>query len=285
MSNSIVEFILRHKQIIPVVVALAGIGAYMIPANSLALGAITGSGNVIQSVSQSNSISATNTGKYGGAFANDNTQVNSADNSAFVTLVSGGGSYVGGGGSIKDSGNVLQTIDQSNSISATNSGDFGTANANDNTQVNDASNSATVDISSQGGHHHHGGSIKDSGNVIQSITQSNSISADNSGASGTANANDNTQVNSASNTASVDISSGSNHNGDSKSNHDNHHGDKKSGSIKDSGNVVQSISQSNSISASNSGDHGTANANHNTQVNSASNSADVHISSNSHHKN
>ena len=54
-------------------------------------------------------------------------------------------------------------------------------------------------------HHHHGGKIENSGNVIQSIDQSNSISASNSGDNGNANANDNTQVNSASNDADVDI--------------------------------------------------------------------------------
>jgi hypothetical protein len=284
MSKHFIEMILRHKRIIPVVVALVGIAAYMIPTNSLALAAITGSGNVAQTISQSNSISATNTGKYGGAFADNNVQTNTASNSAFVSLVSGGGSggttwsgYVGGGGSIKNSGNVLQTIDQSNSISASNTGDFGTASASGNTQSNDASNTASVDISSHGGKH--GGSIKDSGNVLQTIDQSNSISASNSGTSGTATADHNTQSNDASNTASVDISShgSNNHNGDKKSG-DNHNGDKKrGGSIKDSGNVVQSASQSNSVSASNSGDHGTASASGNSQSNSASNSADVHI--------
>ena|SRR6266496_6726476 len=55
--------------------------------------------------------------------------------------------------------------------------------------------------------------------------------------------------------------------------HHHHHGDK----IENSGNVIQSIDQSNVIVASNSGDNGNANANDNTQVNDASNSADVHI--------
>jgi hypothetical protein len=103
-------------------------------------------------------------------------------------------------GTIENSGNVVQSIDQSNTITAHNSGDSGNANANDNTQVNDAHNNAEVDISN-----HHGGKIKDSGNVVQSIDQSNTITADNSGDSGNANANDNTQVNSASNNADVDI--------------------------------------------------------------------------------
>jgi hypothetical protein len=261
MFNSIGEGIRRHKKIIPAVVALAAIAAYIIPANSLALGAaISGSGNVIQTQTQSNSISATNSGKYGSAFADFNFQLNDAANSAVVAISNDPAK-------IKDSGNVLQSIDQSNSITADNTGDFGTASASHNTQVNSASNDASVNISNDpsGGnyhhHHHHGDTIKNSGNVLQSIDQSNSISASNSGASGTATADDNTQVNDAHNHADVSVSNSGHH-------------DK----IKDSGNVVQSISQSNSDSASNSGDHGTASASHNTQVNSASNDANVNVS-------
>jgi hypothetical protein len=259
MTNSMIETILRHKKLIPVVVALAAVGAYIIPANSLALGAaISGSGNVVQTQTQSNSISATNSGKYGSAFADFNFQLNDAANSAVVAISNDPAK-------IKDSGNVLQSIDQSNSITADNTGDFGTASASDNTQVNSASNDASVSISNDpsGGnyHHHHGDTIKNSGNVIQSIDQSNSISASNSGASGTATADHNTQVNDAHNHADVSVSNSGHH-------------DK----IKDSGNVVQSISQSNSDSASNSGDHGTASASHNTQVNSASNDAHVNVS-------
>jgi len=250
MINALVDIILRHKRIIPVIVALVSIGAYIIPANSLALGAISGSGNVQQAITQSNSISASNTGKYGGAFADFNLQLNSASNTADVSLVNHGGK-------ISDSGNVLQAISQSNSISATNSGDNGIADASHNIQVNSASNTADVHISNHGGHYH-GGKISNSGNVAQSITQSNDIQASNSGSSGRATANNNVQSNDASNSATVHISN---------------HG----GKIKDSGNVVQSASQSNSVSSSNSGSSGTAQANGNVQSNSASNSADVHI--------
>ena len=250
MINALVDIILRHKRIIPVIVALVAIGAYIIPANSLALGAISGSGNVQQAITQSNSISASNTGKYGGAFADFNLQLNSASNTADVSLVNHGGK-------ISDSGNVLQAISQSNSISATNSGDNGIADASHNIQVNSASNTADVHISNHGGHYH-GGKISNSGNVAQSITQSNDIQASNSGSSGRATANNNVQSNDASNSATVHISN---------------HG----GKIKDSGNVVQSASQSNSVSSSNSGSSGTAQANGNVQSNSASNSADVHI--------
>jgi hypothetical protein len=118
------------------------------------------------------------------------------------------------GGSIKDSGNVVQSIDQSNSISASNSGTDGSASADHNTQSNDAANVASVDI------HNHGGKIKDSGNVLQAIGQSNSITATNTGTDGSASADHNTQSNDAANVASVDIHNGGYH-----------------GKVKDSGNV------------------------------------------------
>src|SRR5437016_8017197 len=131
------------------------------------------------------------------------------------------------GGKVSDSGNVVQSISQSNSVSASNSGSGGSASADHNTQSNDAANVASVDIHNGGSHdkksgHDKGGSIKDSGNVVQSIDQSNSISASNSGSFGSASADFNTQSNDAANVASVDI-----HN----------HG----GKVKDSGNVLQAI--------------------------------------------
>ena len=125
------------------------------------------------------------------------------------------------GGKIKDSGNVQQSITQSNSVSASNSGSGGSASADDNSQSNDAANIASVDI-----HNHGGGKIKDSGNVLQAIGQSNSITATNTGTGGSATADDNSQSNSAANIASVDIH-----------NHGGYHG----GKIKDSGNVLQLI--------------------------------------------
>jgi hypothetical protein len=273
MFNSFVEYIGRHKKIIPVVVALAAISAYMIPANSLALGAITGSGNVVSTITQSNTNTASNSGTYGGAFADFNFQANSASNTANVAL-----SDPAYHGKIIDSGNVLQSIDQSNSNTATNTGDFGTASASNNFQTNTATNDASVNINSDpGGSYHHGSKIKDSGNVIQSITQSNDNSASNSGASGTATTDNNVQVNDAHNHADVNIGSSdpSNHNSDHKDHKDHKsHGSK----VSDSANVVQSISQSNSNKADNSGDHGTASSSHNTQVNSASNDAHVSVS-------
>jgi hypothetical protein len=108
---------------------------------------------------------------------------------------------------------VAQSIDQSNSITATNTGALGSATANDNTQVNSASNTANVDINNHGS-----GSVDNSGNVDQSITQSNSISAINNpphpssdgiiaciigSPCNSASASDNTQINSADNSASV----------------------------------------------------------------------------------
>ena len=142
MINALVDIILRHKRIILVIVALVGIGAYMIPANSLALAAISGSGNVLQTITQSNSISASNTGKYGGAFADFNLELNSASNTADVALSNHGGK-------VSNSGNVLQGITQTNSISASNTGDHGTASASNNIQSNSAANTANVHIHSK----------------------------------------------------------------------------------------------------------------------------------------
>ena len=127
---------------------------------------------------------------------------------------------------------------------------------------------ASVDIHNGGshdkksGHHDKGGSIKDSGNVIQSLDQSNYTSASNSGSGGSAMADDNSQSNNAANIASVDIH-----------NHGEYHG----GKIKDSGNVAQLLAQANSINATNTSSGGSASADFNTQNNTAINFADAHI--------
>jgi hypothetical protein len=59
------------------------------------------------------------------------------------------------GGKVSDSGNVQQSISQSNSVSASNSGSGGSASTSDNSQ-----SIASVDI-----HNHGGGKVKDSGNA------------------------------------------------------------------------------------------------------------------------
>jgi hypothetical protein len=282
MINSIKETLVRHKRIIPVLVAIVAIAAYMIPAH-LASAAVIGSGNVHSAITQSNSVSAFNSGKYGGAFANDNTLTNAAANVATVQISNhGGGLYVGGhyvgkSNGVVGSGNVDQAISQSNSVTATNTADFGIATADHNTLTNDAANIADVHISNHGGHKHSGGSsgVVGSGNVNQAIDQSNSVSATNSGFAGIATADHNTLTNTAANIADVHIS--------------NHGGHKHSGGssgVVGSGNVDQAISQSNSVSASNSGDNGAASASDNSLSNTAINSATVHISnSNSNHHN
>jgi hypothetical protein len=249
-------------------------------------------------------------GVRGSASADFNTQSNSASNSVTVHISNGGHHNSDNksghsdnkdhksGGKISHSGNVDQSISQSNSISASNSGSGGSASADFNSQSNDASNSADVSIHNHGSH----GKISHSGNVDQSISQSNSITASNSGSidgcpasvcgtapirtdgvsGGTASADFNTQSNTASNTADVDI-----HN----------HG----GKISHSGNVEQSITQSNDIQVSNSGSSdgcgilcGTgaatalqiivpgADASFNTQSNDATNTASVDISNSGH---
>ncbi|HET7148737.1 MAG TPA: hypothetical protein VFI73_09600 [Candidatus Nitrosopolaris sp.] len=264
---------------IGIVAAIAiAIAAMMIPGASLAStaladkgGKVSDSGNVQQSISQSNSVSSSNSGSGGSASADHNTQTNNAANIASVDIHNGGGhdkksGHHHKGGSIKGSGNVVQSIDQSNSISASNSGSGGSASADHNTQTNNAANIASVDI------HNHGGKIKDSGNVLQAISQSNSITATNTAPGGSATADDNSQSNDAANVASVDI-----HNG-------GYHG----GKIKDSGNVLQAIAQDNSITATNSPPPLTADsflsvlpssatADDNTQSNTALNIASVDI--------
>lgn len=168
-------------------------------------GKISHSGNVDQSIMQSNDIQASNSGTGGRAFADFNTQSNSASNNADVHISNGGhknndktwlGGSDNGGGKISYSGNVEQSLDQSNSIAASNSGSsdgscqncIGTtalqmiipgADASFNTQSNDASNSASRDISNSGH-----GSISHSGNVEQSTSQLNSINATSTSPSG-----------------------------------------------------------------------------------------------------
>jgi hypothetical protein len=199
--------------------------------------------------------------------------------------------YASHGSSTKDSGNSVQSTDQSNSNSASNSGSGGSSHADHNTQINSADNSASVHI--HNGHHknhkdsgkytgskddHHGKSghsTKDSGNVLQIVKQSNDNSASNSGSGGSANANNNFQLNDASNTADVHISSGHhNDNGGQQTWYGDH---KKGGSISDSGKVVQAIQQSNTNTATNTGAGGSANANNNVQINLADNKANVDI--------
>ena len=247
---------------IGVIAAVAiAIAAMMIPGSNLANIAYahgdSGNGNVVQSTDQSNSNSASNSGSGGSSHSDHNVQVNDAHNTANIHIHSShdhkhkdSGKYTGSkddnhgksGHSIKDSGNVVQVVKQSNDNSASNSGSGGSASASGNVQINDASNNAVVHISSghhkdNGGQqtwlgdHKKGGSISDSGNVFQSIEQSNTNTATNTGAGGSANANNNFQLNSADNTANVDI-----------------HG---SGSVDKSGNVFQSVQQSNTNSATN----------------------------------
>jgi hypothetical protein len=174
-----------------------------------------------------------------------------------IEAVFGGGHHGSSGkhhgSSVQNSGNVGQSVSQSNSISASsdpsNSGSYSTVN--DGSQSNTATNTADVNI--------HGGKIKNSGNVGQTIDQANSIEAKSSGPNSVATADHNTQTNNAKNTADVNIGA--------------YHG----GKIKDSGNVGQTIDQANSIKATSSGPNSQAHADQNTQSNTADNNANVHI--------
>ena len=203
MNNSEASY--RKIRIIIAATAIA-FAAMMIPGASIVSTAyashgnsVKENGNVFQSADQSNSVSSSNTGNDGKSGADNNHQSNDAINTADVHISNDGHHHKHwkNGHGVKDSGNVAQFIDQSNTITASNSGSDGSASANDNTQSNTASNTANVGI------RNHGGSITDSGNVLQSIDQSNSISATNTGSGGSASANDNTQSNTASNTANV----------------------------------------------------------------------------------
>jgi hypothetical protein len=143
--------------------------------------------------------------------------------------------------SVSHSGNIKQSLDQLNSISG---GGYG------NVQVNTATQTADVHI------HSHGGKVSHSGNIHQDLTQINSISS-----SGGGTAHDNVQSNDATQTATVHISS------------HGHHYNGGGGKVSHSGNIKQSLTQANVIDA------GSGTAHDNLQVNSATQSADVHISS------
>jgi hypothetical protein len=282
--NSLKENLVRHKRIIPVIVAIVAIAAYMIPAH-LASAAVSGSGNAIQSVTQSNSVSASNSGKYGGAFADNNVLTNVATNGPNnIHIV--GGPYSGYIGGVSNSGNAVQQATQSNSVTATNTGDgtptnLAIASASNNLLTNTATNGPNnIHISNNGG----GSSgVTRSGNAVQLADQSNSVSATNSGANGAAVADFNTLKNTATNTADVHISNHGSSQGSGNSGTSDNGGSSKG--VSDSANVVQVAKQSNSVSASNSGDNGVADASGNSLSNSASNSAHVDISnSNNVHK-
>jgi hypothetical protein len=218
MMNQLLNTILRNKQIIPIVVAVASIGLYMAPTNAFASilggtsGSITG-----QFLGQQNSISATNTGDNGQVSANDNTQTNIGANIADLNVGSGGtdsavvgtdGGNGGAGTSDTSSHTDLQILGQSNSITATNTGASGTVSASGNTQTNFGINAAHINVgaSSTGpmiweAGSNSGGSHTD----IQALLQRNSIDASNSGTGGTVTADNNHQTNIGINAAHVSV--------------------------------------------------------------------------------
>jgi hypothetical protein len=271
---------------IGIVAAVAiAIAAMMIPGAGIASTAfahsdngVSSSGNVHQSIKQSNEISASSSGS-GSTSVHDNNQQNFASNTATVDIHNSGSDskYHGNDNSgISHSGNVKQSIKQENEISASSSG--GPVSVFDNNQQNFASNDASVSISNNNNNCCHpytgGSSISHSGNVKQSIKQENEISASSSG--GPVSVFDNNQQNFASNTASVDLSNGGSNVG--------------GGSISHSGNVKQSIDQSNEITATSTSppltalwlmaEVGSVSVHDNNQQNFADNNATVSISNN-----
>lgn len=79
MLNGLLQVLVTHKQIIAVVVAAAAIASYMLPINSI-MASVSHSGNVHQLIAQANSIDA------GSGTAHDNSQLNSASNTASVHI-------------------------------------------------------------------------------------------------------------------------------------------------------------------------------------------------------
>ncbi len=108
MINSLLDIILRNKQIIPIVVTVASIGIYMAPTNAFAFtlggsgtGSIPGVAGLVgvpdssshtdvQALGQSNSITATNTGAGGTVSASGNNQTNIGINAAHIGVGASG---------------------------------------------------------------------------------------------------------------------------------------------------------------------------------------------------
>lgn len=292
--NHLVDIIIRHKQLIRAIIAAIALGAYMLPVNAFALGGSGGSGSVTQTLGQSNSISASNTGINGTVSASGNTQTNIGANVADVHIGSSGTGIIPGMAVTSDvpgmtganswSHSTTQTLLQANSIDASNSGTGGTVVADNNTQTNIGINAANVRVNgssapnpgtagllsgnSRSNGNNGGTSLSDS----QLLGQSNSIDASNTGAGGTVLADNNTQTNIGVNAAHIRVggSSGiatqglmgwlSGNNGGSRS-------------------TTQTLGQSNSITANNTGGNGAVSVSGNTQTNFGINAAHLRIGS------
>jgi hypothetical protein len=258
-----------------------------------------GGSSVTQTLGQSNSISASNSGQYGQVSASGNTQTNIGANVADVHIGSSGtGSGTGTGtipgmattgdvpgttGSSGGSRSTTQTLLQSNSLDASNSGAGGTVLADNNTQTNIGVNAAHVRIGStpttatQGlmgwlG----GGNNRGSHSTTQTLGQANSITANNTGDNGGVSASGNTQTNLGLNLAHIHIGSFSGTTTLGLVGNAANTGHSSNNGVRSHTNN-QTLGQANSIAASNSGTGGTVLADNNQQTQIGINAAHVHI--------
>jgi hypothetical protein len=256
-----------------------------------------GGSSVTQTLGQSNSISASNSGQYGQVSASGNTQTNIGANVADVHIGSSGtGSGTGTGtipgmattgdvpgttGSSGGSRSTTQTLLQSNSLDASNSGAGGTVLADNNTQTNIGANIAGVHVGgssvpSQGSTGNSLGNGNNRGTTqtdSQTLGQANSLDASNSGAGGTVLADNNTQTNFGVNAAHVRIGS------TPTTATQGLMGWLGGGNNRGSHSTTQTLGQANSITANNTGDNGGVSASGNTQTNLGLNLAHIHIGS------
>lgn len=271
----------------------------MVPMNTFAqvVGGIGGSGGVTQTISQSNSISASNSGQYGQVSASGNTQTNIGANVADVHIgssgtgtggvpgMAGSGDTAGMAGTGSGSHSTNQNLEQSNSIDASNTGTGGLVVADNNTQTNIGINAAHIRVGSSSGSATQGlmgwlGSNSGSGShgtTTQNLEQANTITANNTGDNGAVSASNNIQTNFGINAAHIRVgsigSTGSFSQGLTgwlTGNNGNNGGESH-------GTTTQNLGQSNSIDASNSGTHGTVLADNNVQTHIGINAAHLHI--------
>jgi hypothetical protein len=104
MSNSVLEMIVKHKRIIPVILALVAIGLYMIPTSALKPASATlfnggGYGNIVVG---NGGIGGA--GGAGGVGGNGGENINAHNNGANVQQYASGGSANGGNGGSANGG-------------------------------------------------------------------------------------------------------------------------------------------------------------------------------------
>ncbi|MDP9287898.1 MAG: hypothetical protein M3P08_06825 [Thermoproteota archaeon] len=147
LTKTLLEALVRHKQIITVVVAAVAIASYMIPIDSIMASVSGNHGSAVSSVATSGGGTGHGATVSSVARGYGNVQINDASNTADVHIHSG-------------NVHVQQNIAQRNSISSSGTGSANTGGT--------ATHTATVHTSSQGHHIKGGGLI----NLHQSISHS-----------------------------------------------------------------------------------------------------------------